>query len=170
MAEKRKPVERTDSIETKKFKDDSEDFDIDQDDFAEENEEEKRIAGTGLAEDSQGSGSLKYAEYHKKWKRPEPVQRLDEDLIFQEVEVEYHVTDIAPKSFASLQMAGCIQPPMPVIRIFGVNEIGNSICCNVYGYTPYLYIQAPAGFTEHDCGEFRKQLNVWSIANSINPS
>jgi DNA polymerase delta subunit 1 len=34
----------------------------------------------------------------------------------------------------------------PSIRLFGVNEHGNSVMCHVTGFLPYFYIPAPIGF------------------------
>ena len=35
--------------------------------------------------------------------------------------------------------------PVPIIRLFGVNEAGNSIACFIHGFTPYLYCILPRG-------------------------
>ena len=33
--------------------------------------------------------------------------------------------------------------PVPVIRMYGVTEAGNSMMMHIHGFTPYLYVQAP---------------------------
>eukprot|EP01105_Mastigella_eilhardi_P019880 TRINITY_DN4697_c0_g1_i1.p1 TRINITY_DN4697_c0_g1~~TRINITY_DN4697_c0_g1_i1.p1 ORF type:complete len:1087 (-),score=272.85 TRINITY_DN4697_c0_g1_i1:125-3088(-) len=49
--------------------------------------------------------------------------------------------------------------PVPVIRMFGVTDAGNSVLLLVHGFTPYLYVHAPDGFTVDDCEKFRLELN-----------
>lgn len=48
---------------------------------------------------------------------------------------------------------------VPVIRIYGVNDIGNSIVMHVHGFTPYFYVQAPPGFQESQTAAFRVALD-----------
>lgn len=48
---------------------------------------------------------------------------------------------------------------VPVIRIYGVNEKGNSIVMHVHGFTPYFYVQAPPGFQESHIAAFRVALD-----------
>ena len=48
---------------------------------------------------------------------------------------------------------------VPVIRIYGVNEKGNSIVMHVHGFTPYFYVQAPPGFKESHTAAFRVALD-----------
>ena len=51
------------------------------------------------------------------------------------------------------------------MRVFGVSEEGNSYCCHIHGFHPYLYIPAPAGFTKDHLSGFRKALNAALIAD-----
>lgn len=37
-----------------------------------------------------------------------------------------------------------------IIRMFGVNERGNSLVVNVYNFRPYFYIQVPSTMAIHD--------------------
>jgi DNA polymerase delta subunit 1 len=52
---------------------------------------------------------------------------------------------------------------IPIIRLYGVTENGNSILCNVYGSLPYFYVRAPPKFTESHCTAFKTHLNVLNI-------
>jgi DNA polymerase elongation subunit (family B) len=38
---------------------------------------------------------------------------------------------------------------VPVQRLYGVTPTGQSVCVNVWGFYPYLFINAPLGTTEH---------------------
>lgn len=42
-------------------------------------------------------------------------------------------------------MPGQVQGKVPVVRMFGVTDSGNSVCCHVHGFAPYFYVPAPAG-------------------------
>lgn len=42
--------------------------------------------------------------------------------------------------------------------MYGITEEGNSVFVNVFGFTPYLYVQAPEGFRLEDCENLRKTL------------
>lgn len=58
---------------------------------------------------------------------------------------------------------GCPYPGMPggqlglvpTMRIFGVTDEGNSVCCFVHGFTPYLYVSLPDTFGDEDLCPFR---------------
>ena len=50
---------------------------------------------------------------------------------------------------------------VPVLRMFGVTERGNSVCAFVHGFEPYFYAEAPAGgFSPDDCQALAAKLNV----------
>lgn len=42
-------------------------------------------------------------------------------------------------------MPGQLQGKVPIIRMFGVTDSGNSVCCHVHGFAPYFYVPAPSG-------------------------
>ena len=49
---------------------------------------------------------------------------------------------------------------VPIFRVYGVNNAGNSILAHLYGYVPYLYSSAPAGVKPTDLHRFTEALNV----------
>ena len=51
-------------------------------------------------------------------------------------------------------------PKVPIFRLYGVNEAGNSILAHLYGYTPYLYCTAPNGVKTSDLHKFTEALNT----------
>ena len=57
-------------------------------------------------------------------------------------------------------MPGSSIGPVPIVRLFGITEFGNSIQCNIHGFSPYFYIPAPNNFTQNHCQIFRDALNV----------
>ena len=42
-------------------------------------------------------------------------------------------------------MPGQSNGTVPIIRMFGVTDSGNSVCCHVHGFAPYFYTPAPNG-------------------------
>eukprot|EP00882_Tetradesmus_deserticola_P012278 GHRQ01013012.1.p1 GENE.GHRQ01013012.1~~GHRQ01013012.1.p1 ORF type:complete len:524 (+),score=217.75 GHRQ01013012.1:79-1650(+) len=88
-------------------------------------------------------------EAGRNWLRP-PVPAMDaakDSLVFQQLEVDY-----------------CLQRPrqdvwptraqqVPVVRMYGVNDAGNSVCMFVHGFEPYFYCDCPSGWGPEDCQE-----------------
>ena len=67
-------------------------------------------------------------------------------------------------------MPGANSGPAPIMRVFGVTAEGNSICCHIHGFLPYLFVPAPAGFDKRHLAEFRRSLNGALIADMKNNS
>lgn len=42
-------------------------------------------------------------------------------------------------------MPGQSRGKVPIIRMFGVTDNGNSVCCHIHGFAPYFYVTAPNG-------------------------
>ncbi|KAG7270693.1 hypothetical protein CRUP_005360 [Coryphaenoides rupestris] len=81
------------------------------------------------------------ADINPKWRRP-PASPLDPDsdvLVFQQLDLDYYLGD------AVVGMPGQSHGTVPIIRMFGVTDSGNSVCCHVHGFAPYFYTPAPTG-------------------------
>eukprot|EP00743_Colponemidia_sp_Colp-15_P006103 GILK01006561.1.p1 GENE.GILK01006561.1~~GILK01006561.1.p1 ORF type:complete len:1058 (-),score=188.44 GILK01006561.1:44-3172(-) len=92
------------------------------------------------------------ADQHS-WARP-AVPAFDpneQPLIFMQYDVDYYVGKPLPG------MPGASTGEVPVLRMYGVTETGNSVLAHVHGVTPYFYCHAPAGYT--NCEVFRNCLN-----------
>ena len=63
-------------------------------------------------------------------------------------------------------MPGATSGPVPVMRMFGVNRGGNSVCCHVHGFHPYFYVTAPPNFRKENLKDFREGLNA-AIMNDL---
>ncbi|KAF8937609.1 delta DNA polymerase [Dissophora ornata] len=48
----------------------------------------------------------------------------------------------------------------PVVRFFGITEIGNSVLCHVTGFLPYFYVPAPVGFKIENIPAFKTALET----------
>lgn len=62
-------------------------------------------------------------------------------------------------------MPGSNIPPVPIMRMFGVTELGNSVCCHVHGFSPYLYVIAPTNFNDHHCRLFKVSIYLIYFKN-----
>lgn len=96
-----------------------------------------------------------------KWARPDP-PRLNstvDSLIFQQIDIENYIGQ------PNYGMPGAQMGPVPVMRMFGVTMEGNSVCCHVHGFTPYMYMGAPRGFDSTHCRPFKEALNKVVLAD-----
>src|SRR5947209_6010091 len=55
-------------------------------------------------------------------------------LIFQQMSIDWYMN----------------QDPTPIIRIYGVTVVGNSVLCRVHGFLPYAHFVTPVDFVEED--------------------
>lgn len=100
-------------------------------------------------------GDLFSADLNPRWRRP-PAPLLDpssDTLVFQQIDLDYYLGETV------VGMPGQSQGKVPIIRMFGVTDNGNSVCCHVHGFAPYFYVPAPNGFTSAHLVEFKKELN-----------
>ncbi|XP_016108706.1 DNA polymerase delta catalytic subunit [Sinocyclocheilus grahami] len=100
-------------------------------------------------------GDLFSADLNPRWKRPHapPLQPNSDTLIFQQIDLDYYLGS------AVAGMPGQVQGKVPIVRMFGVTDSGNSVCCHVHGFAPYFYVPAPNGFTNAHLAEFQRELN-----------
>lgn len=96
-----------------------------------------------------------------KWSRPDPPELKPERdaIIFQQIDIERYVGNPVPG------MPGPQKPPVPIIRMFGVTMEGNSVCCHVHGFAPYMYVSAPKGFDKTHCDPFKHALDKVVLAD-----
>lgn len=59
-------------------------------------------------------------------------------------------------------MPGQSQGKVPIIRMFGVTDSGNSVCCHIHGFAPYFYVPAPSGECLPLCQSI-KNVNTSSV-------
>ncbi|XP_077358619.1 DNA polymerase delta catalytic subunit isoform X1 [Festucalex cinctus] len=100
-------------------------------------------------------GDLFSADLNPRWRRPNapPLDPSSEALVFQQIDLDYYL------GAAVAGMPGQSHGRVPIIRMFGVTESGNSVCCHVHGFAPYFYVPAPNGFTPDYLGDFKRELN-----------
>uniref|UniRef100_G3PHJ9 DNA polymerase delta catalytic subunit n=1 Tax=Gasterosteus aculeatus aculeatus TaxID=481459 RepID=G3PHJ9_GASAC len=100
-------------------------------------------------------GDLFSADLNPRWRRPPapPLNPSSDKLVFQQIDLDYYL------GATVAGMPGQVQGNVPIIRMFGVTDSGNSVCCHVHGFAPYFYVQAPSGFTSDSLGDFKRELN-----------
>lgn len=89
-----------------------------------------------------------------KWSRPNPpsIDPSKDALIFQQLDLDHYVGNAIPG------MPGTQQGSAPIMRMFGVTDQGNSICCHVHGFSPYFFVPAPPNFKTEHCRIFMASL------------
>uniref|UniRef100_A0A8D3CB82 DNA polymerase n=1 Tax=Scophthalmus maximus TaxID=52904 RepID=A0A8D3CB82_SCOMX len=107
------------------------------------------------AEESEGQaghdvipvGELFSANLNPRWQRPHApsLEPSSDTLVFQQIDLDYYLD--SHRFF------------VPIIRMFGVTDGGNSVCCHIHGFAPYFYVPAPSGFKSDYLGEFKRELN-----------
>eukprot|EP01027_Heterolobosea_sp_BB2_P018981 GEZU01026676.1.p1 GENE.GEZU01026676.1~~GEZU01026676.1.p1 ORF type:complete len:510 (-),score=126.45 GEZU01026676.1:55-1440(-) len=98
------------------------------------------------------------------WKRPAvaPIDVQKDSVVFQQLDADYYPGP------ALAGMPGLSKGNVPIVRLYGVNDAGNSVLCHVHGFVPYIYVQAPAQFQQKDCDATRAHLNKRLAANVKN--
>jgi len=98
------------------------------------------------------------------WQRPPPppLDQAKDRLVFQQVELDHYIGQPVPG------MPGASAGPVPVIRMFGVTNDGNSVCAHVHGFHPYIFVPVPMYFGEEHLPAFRRILNQVIVADIKN--
>ncbi|KAF4119645.1 DNA polymerase delta subunit 1 [Geosmithia morbida] len=81
------------------------------------------------------------------WDRPPVAEGFNpatDSLAFQSIEAE----------------EGTLNGGNATVKLFGVNNRGNSIMLHVTGFKHYLYVAAPVSFQPHDCSAFKAFLEA----------
>ena len=96
--------------------------------------------------------------YGRNWPRP-PVEAAAaagaEPLVFQQLEIDQVFAYAHPRYHPQGQGQS-----VPVLRVYGVNRKGNSVCAFVHGFEPYLYADMPSGLRENDVDLVRQALDA----------
>lgn len=97
---------------------------------------------------SQDISSLKQnnTERDQAWDRPPVVDFVPErdNLCFQSIEAE----------------EGTLHGGRATVKLFGVNDAGNSVMLHVTDFKHYLYVAAPVNFQPQDCAAFKAYLET----------
>eukprot|EP00873_Tetraselmis_striata_P017869 jgi/Tetstr1/438133/TSEL_002859.t1 len=101
------------------------------------------------SQEEAAAAPLDLGEAAKNWPRPElaPIDPRRDALVFQQFDIDY-ITEYQSNE------------ELPVLRMFGVNDGGNSVAIFVHGFEPYFYIESPTpDFGPDDCAQMMQELN-----------
>lgn len=62
---------------------------------------------------------------------------------------------------------GATKGQVPILRMFGVNDAGNSVCAHIHGFTAYFYVSPPNGMTDEDVPAFQSALEAQLVAGRM---
>eukprot|EP00746_Dinoflagellata_sp_MGD_P000697 gnl/MRDRNA2_/MRDRNA2_101258_c0_seq1.p1 gnl/MRDRNA2_/MRDRNA2_101258_c0~~gnl/MRDRNA2_/MRDRNA2_101258_c0_seq1.p1 ORF type:complete len:1045 (+),score=202.18 gnl/MRDRNA2_/MRDRNA2_101258_c0_seq1:77-3211(+) len=94
----------------------------------------------------------------EKWSRPQ-VKKVEGAITFMQVDVDYY-TDAPHPKFCCAK-----NNKVPIIRMFGVNEEGNSVMAHIHGFMPYFFVPCPNGFTDKRIFEASLERQLQTASN-----
>ncbi|XP_002983728.2 DNA polymerase delta catalytic subunit isoform X2 [Selaginella moellendorffii] len=91
-----------------------------------------------------------------KWKRNhvEAFDPKEHPVVFQQLEIDYVIGE------SDREWMPGRTGPAAILRMFGVTQQGNSVCCHIHGFEPYFYISCPDGWNPDDTSKFRHTLET----------
>lgn len=125
-------------------------------DSLEEEDEDVFLEETLLRDGEVEESRAAVAALFTKWRRP-AVANFDtqkSSLVFQQLEIDYIIGE------SHKELCPYRSGPTAVLRMFGVTQAGNSVCCNVHGFEPYFYISCLDGIEPDDIPKFRNTLET----------
>lgn len=84
-----------------------------------------------------------------KWRRPDVPADFNpktSDLAFQWISIDMTVNRVPLRAHPRgprVPVPGASEGPVPMIRMYGVTEGGNSVSCMIHGFSPYLFCILP---------------------------
>ena len=85
--------------------------------------------------------------------------------VFQQLEVDYALAAPHPTYYPT------DLKEVPVLRMYGVTEAGNSVAAFVHGFEPYFFVEAPSAvFSPDDCQALAAELNVRHAQHAGRPN
>jgi DNA polymerase delta subunit 1 len=140
---------------------DEEDFDFEppEDDFDYDLTDNQPLPPDEMDEDTKTTIAIDATKYT----RP-PVTHLtpDQDLNLQWLDIDTISGSPLQSNPSGKPVTGATTGSVPIIRIYGVNEIGNSVVVFIHGFTAYAHFALPKGCTlidsEDNLGSIRSKL------------
>ncbi|KAG0577961.1 hypothetical protein KC19_5G194500 [Ceratodon purpureus] len=122
----------------------------------EEEDEDVFLEETLLRDGELQESRAAVAALFTKWRRPVPASfdARRSSVVFQQLEIDYIVRE------SHKELCPYRSGPAAVLRMFGVTQGGNSVCCNVHGFEPYFYISCLDGIEPDDIPKFRSTLET----------
>jgi len=91
----------------------------------------------------------------QRWARPAVSwSPAEKSLLFMQVDIDYYSEVPNPKYWPGLGA----ETRVPVLRMYGITEGGNSVLAHIHGFLPYFYVPCPEGF--EDATAFGESLEI----------
>jgi DNA polymerase delta subunit 1 len=98
----------------------------------------------------------------QQWARPPLAWKQGEKpLLFMQVDIDYYTEAPHPAYWPELGS----ETRVPVLRMYGVTEEGNSVLAHIHGFRPYFWVPCPEGF--EDAKVFQESLEM-ELAQAAN--
>ncbi|XP_024377944.1 DNA polymerase delta catalytic subunit isoform X2 [Physcomitrium patens] len=125
-------------------------------DVMEEEDEDVFLEETLLREEELQESRAAGAALFTKWRRPaiSSLNTQKSSIVFQQLEIDYIIGE------SHKELCPYRSGPAAVLRMFGVTQEGNSVCCNVHGFEPYFYISCVDGIGPDDVPKLRSTLET----------
>jgi len=98
----------------------------------------------------------------ERWARPAIKLGTEPGLTFMQVDID---------SYTQSAKQNNLQTSVPVLRMYGVTEDGNSVLAHIHGFQPYFYVPCPDDF--QDCeilkGSLETQLGQAGVRDKVTP-
>lgn len=110
-------------------------------------------------------------DYHT-FARPSPPSPASSSmLVFQWIDIDYYTENprressmLASEFFGGVEAPAASNEPLAVLRLYGITQEGQSVCCHIHGFLPYFYVKCPTDFCETALESFRCALSDASKA------
>ncbi|CAH0374345.1 unnamed protein product [Pelagomonas calceolata] len=126
------------------------------DDFEMDEAELERMEEEMMAEQAAAkSGQPEPDEAPTDWvapflRPPPPADIASRAIAFQWVSIDMYTGDPLPSHPRGGRVPGGNKRPVPIVRLYGSTEEGQSVCAHCHGFTPYCFAQAPPDLDPDD--------------------
>ena len=106
----------------------------------------------------------------RNWRRPH-VPQIDVEtmpIAYQWMDIDMYEGEPLeenPKIMADLP--GSTNKPVPIVRLYGVTEVGNSVLAHIHGFTPYFICTIPRSFDPAHVSIYILHTHIIPSTNNI---
>jgi len=162
------------------FEDELFDEDVFEDDMEEPDEDMQQNNDYDVSLADNADTAINFADLSenqmKRWARPavseDALDASKSDLHLQWLDIDMFNGQSLTQNPNSNKpkVLGADKGEVPIIRVYGVNENGNSVVAFIHGYTPYGYFALPEGYELSFKDESEKNTKLGSIRDVLNQS
>ena len=127
---------------------------------------------TNNTKDDNGEGDITFGDitdaHRARWERPAVTEAVwktaENDLNLQWLDIDMiGGVPLDSNPNAAKKVVGAKSGSVPIIRLYGVNETGNSVAVFIHGFTAYGYFALPKGYqvdgSDENLGQIRRILD-----------